>query len=364
MNKALTNRQISLILYSIIVGYGVVNIPQSTARVAGTSGWIPLLIATIVSVFITYMITYICYTHENQDFLQYSSKLVGRIISYIFIFIYIIYFFTFYTMLIKVYADTLNTSVLTKTPVWTLSLFFFLVVYFALTKGLATIARICELYGIFSIIGFITINTILFTHGEAVNLRPYVMPLSISTYLKACANTILPFLGMESLLFLPMNKSVNKRIFKYTAIIIGFIGLLYVYIFESTISVSGVDVITSYKSSLFLVVKGVEIPYLELFRRLDGIYIIYWTMNIFCSTCLWSYGTSAFINQLFNKLEYKHIVLLVSIIGFTVSQIPKKMELVEMLIKYNSYLGTIAALVIPFILLIMTKVKNYERKNP
>lgn len=362
MNKALTNRQISLILYSIIVGYGVVNIPQSTARVAGTSGWIPLLINTIISILVTYMITYLCYAQEKQEFLEYSTKLVGKVITYIFMLIYILYFFMFYTMLIKIYADTLNTSILSKTPVWSLSLLFFLVVYYALTKGLNTIARICELYGLFSILSFITINTVLFTHGEAVNLRPLIMPESIFTYIKACFKTIFPFLGMEALLFIPINKNSNRKVFKYTTSIVIFIGLLYIYIFESTISVSGVDVITSYKSSLFLVVKGVEIPYLEFFRRLDGIYIVYWTMNIFCSTCLWSYGASSFINQLFTKLQYKHIVLFVTAIGFIVSQIPKKMEIVELLIKYNGYMGLLTAFIIPCILLIITKVKKNDKK--
>lgn len=362
MNNFFSNRQISFIMYCIIVGYGIINLPKNAAEAAGTSGWICIALAIIIFIFITYIITYLQYVYEGKTLYEYSIQLVGKNITYIFISICIIYFFIFLTMLVRLYCETINMTILNKTPVMYLCILFYIVVFYALMKGINVIARMCEIYGALSIINFILINSILLTQGKIVHVRPFFYSGDYMMYLKGALKMVLPLLGMEVLFFIPFNRKKNKNIFKYTTLMVIFIGFLYIFVVEATLSVVGVDSIMNHKATVFSIIRGIDVPYLEFFRRLDGVYIGIWSMNAICASSLWAYGTTTFMSKILKNMKYKYISVIVIISSFIVSQIPKTTEQVENIINYDSYFGIMVFLVIPIILLVITKVKKYDKK--
>lgn len=362
MNNSLTNRQIAFIIYCTIVGFGIINLPRDVVDVGETGGWVSLVILTLVSIAITYIITYVSYVSEEKGLYEYCEMLIGKFFAYILIIVYAVYFFLFFTMITRIYSETVRITILPKTPPWSIALFFFIVVNYSLKKGLNVIARVCEIYGIINIIGNIFMGVILFTQGKSINLRPAFVKEDILTYIVGAPKLVFIFLGVEMILFIPFNKKNNKNAFKYTTIIVGIIGLLYILISEAVISVVGVETVMLYKASLFNVVRGVDVQYLEIFRRLDGIYIIIWTFNIFCSVSLWGYGVITCINKVFKNSQGGNRVIYITLLAFTVSQIPTSTNDVENLLQYNGYLGYITTFVIPIILLIITKVKKYDKK--
>jgi len=362
MNKFLTNRQISVILYSIIVGYGFINIPKTVMEVAGTGSWFPLLIAMFIFIAITYIITYLQYVYEGKTLYEYSQKLVGKLMSSLIIIVCLIYFFVFFSMIIRLYSETIKLIILNKTPVIFICMLMYIVVGYALTKGINVIARVCEIYVPIYVIGTIFICSLLLTKGRLVNTRPLFYVGDIMTYFKALKTTIFPFLGMEILLFIPISKTENKNIFRYTMLMVGFVGIIYIYIVESTMSVVGVESVILLKAAMLSILKGIDIYSLDIIRRLDGLYIVIWTMNLVCAMSLWAYGTIAIITRKIKSIKYNFMVIIIAIISFIVSQIPKTMEQVQLTINYNSYLGIVVFLIIPVILFIITKVKRYDKK--
>jgi spore germination protein len=363
MNSFLTNRQISFILYCILIGYGVINLPKNAAEVAGTGSWLSLLIVTIVFMVITYMITYLQYVYEGETLYEYSYRLVGNYIAHFFVIIYGIYFFINFSMIIRLYAEVIKLTILINTPIPYICVLFYMVIFYALTKGLNVIARMCEIYGLLNILGFIFVNSLLITKGSSLNIRPLFVIEDLTSYLKAIPTMALPFLGMEMLLFIPISRTKNKNIFKYTTLMVGFIGIIYIYIVECTTSVVGVDTVIYLKESIFTVVRGIDLPYLEFIRRLDGIYIIFWTMNVVCALSLWVYGVTIIISKISENIKYNHISIAITFISFIFSQLPKTKNHTELIIKYNSYFGIISSAVIPAILLFITKVKKYDNQK-
>lgn len=362
MNKALTNRQCGLILYTAIVGYGIINLPQNATEAGGTTGWISILIVTVVASLATYIITYLSYNNENRIVYEYSEELVGKFITFIFKIIFIVYFILIFSYLIRMYAETLKLVMLAKTPVWAIEILFYAVVFYAISKGPSVIGRVCELYVPMAIIGIIIMSFILFTQGRLINLRPFFMKQGVMSYLKSAFQLVLPFLGMELLLFMPISKKNNKGLFKYTTFTVLFIGLFYIFVVESAISVVGAETAVIYKASLFNIVRGVDVRYLEFFRRLDGIYMIIWTMDVFCSICLWGYSLTVSLGSIFKGARFNALLTVTIVISFIISLTPKSKLLVEKIINYASYLGIVAAFFIPTILFIVMKVKNNDKK--
>lgn len=363
MNNFLTNRQISVMLYSIIIGYSVINIPKDIAEAAGTGGWFSLLVATLIFLLITYIITYLQYTYEGKTIYEYSEILVGKVVTNIFLIIYLIYFFVFFSMLVKRYSTTIKIVLLSKTPEIFITILVFIVVGYALTKGINVIARVCEIYVPINILGTIFINYLLITKGKLVNLKPFFYSGDTMTYFKALLSTMLPFIGMEILLFMPITRRENKNIFRYTMLMVGFIGILYIYIVESAMSVVGVEILVLVRGTMLSILKGVDIYNLDIIRRLDGFYIVIWTTNLVCAVSLWGYGIIAILSRKIKRIKYNFLVIIIVVISFIISRIPKTADQIRLIIKYNSYLGIVVFLVIPVILFIITKVKKYDKKQ-
>ena len=362
MERFITNRQVSFVLYCIIVGYGIINLPKNTAMAGGTGGWVSIFIATLIFIPITYMLTYLQYLYEGKTIYEYSQELVGKLMTYVFMLVYIMYFFLYFTMIIRIYCETIALTILVKTPVMYLSILFYVVIGYAIIKGLNTIVRLCEIYGFLSIVFSIIFSLILFTQGKLVNITPIFVSDDIMVYLKGVSKMFLPLLGMEILTVIPFNKNNNKGIFRYTTLMVGFIGILYIYIVESVLSVVGVESIIYIKASIFGVAKGIDVSYLEFLRRLDGVYIFTWTLNIICAASLWGYGAATLTNKVFKSIRYNFIVIFMIILSFIIARIPKTMEQVENFITYLSYAGTMAFFLIPFILFLVTKVRKYDKK--
>ncbi len=364
MNESLTNRQMAFIIFGIVVGYGILNLPKNVAENAGTGGWFTLLTATAITMIFTYMITYLGYVHKNKTIYEYSNILTGKYIASIFMIIYIIYYFMLFTMITRMASEAIKLTILINTPVWVLCLVFISVVYYAVIKRLEVIARICEIYGLIIIVGIIIIHLSMFTQGKLIKLEPFFVVENIQPYLKATLVTVFPFLGIEILTIISFNKNKNnKRIFKYTVFMVGFIGILYILIVESCISVMGVESIVYYKDTLFTTIRRIDLKSLQFLERIDGIFLTVWMMGIFCTISLEAYASIFLISKLFKHINFKFIASIVMVLSFIIAQIPRTVDEVEKIMNYISYLGIATAGFIPTILFLITKVKKYDKKT-
>jgi len=361
MNEPITNRQIAFMIFAVVVGYGIINLPNNAAAAAGTGAWIPILFNTVIIVLFTYFMSYLGYNHENQTLFEYGQKLMGKILGKIITVIYMLYFLIVLSYLIRSYSEIVTLIFLPKTPVWVISLILLLVVGYALTKNLGTIARLTEIYVFLVIIGFVFIQIIIATQGEIVNIRPILGSEGITSYAKASFELFLPYLGLEIIMFIPLTKVKNKSIAKYTTLSIFFIGLLYIFVVESTISVVGIEDVVNYNASIFKVLKGIDLTYLEALRRLDGLYFIFWTMNSFCENCILSYLILSSSKKFFKNISPNIIVLFIIVISFILSQLPKTPSEMEIVPNIIRALGIITLMIIPTILIIIMKVKKNDK---
>lgn len=363
INKSLTNWQVAIMIYSSVFAYGVISLPKEITEIADTGGWFSVVIATIIFSGMAYIITYLQYTFQDKTLYEYSQQLVGKVITYLIITVIILYLFTYFTMIVRSYSEIIKLILLFKTPVMAICISFYIVVGYALIKGINAISRFCEIYCLVNILGFIFIISILATKGKLINIQPLFFSDDFAKYLQAVSRTILPFMGIETLYFLPINRIENRNIFKYITLILGLVGIMYIYILEVCISIVGADAIIYYKFPLFSIMKGIDIYHLEFFRRLDSICIFLWSLNIFSSTCLRGYEIVTFVKKISTRVKCKYIIAFVILLALIVLQIPKTVEQLDLILKYNSYLGIGITIVLPIILFTIMKVKKYDRQT-
>lgn len=362
MKENLTNRQIALVLFGIIVEYGIHTLPKNVALATGTGGWTTLAFNTIFFMFMAYIVTYIQYSNENKTLYGYSREFFGKYVAAILAILYIVYFMMIVTMDLRIYAEILRLILLNKTPVWATLFVFYSIVFFATSKKLQAIGRLAEFYSLLVIIGYLFLIFIVFTKAKLINMQPFFEGSQVPKYIKAIYRLMLPFLGVEILLLIPMDKAKNKNIFRYTILTMLGVGVLYILNFESSISVGGIESVINQKAPLFQTLRGLDVYRLEILRRLDGLYFIFWTMNMFTSGCIWSYGTTTLINDLIPKLKVNYILIVVVISEYIISLLPRTMMEIDQVMKIFSGISMATSIAIPIIIFIITKVKKYEKK--
>ena len=361
MNETLTNKQIAFVIFQIVVGYGIVSLPKKVAEIGGSGGWITLLISTLIFIFITNVFLYLGYTHKNQTLYEYSESLVGKYISKLIVVIYIIYFTLFSTSLIRISSETIKISVFEKTPTIVFVINFYLILYYTIIKRLRVFARLSEIYGIIFIVTILVIQFIMFTSGDYINLRPFIVIDDIPTYLAGIPKVLFSFYGVELIAIIPLSAKNNKNVFKYSSIMVGFIGFLYIIIVESCISLMGVDNIIYYEDALFVAIRRLDISYLEFLRRPDGIFIMAWLMSLICTIIGTAYGAVLLLSKLLKKIPFNLVTAGYILMSFVICQIPKTLFQVSDLITFINNFGVIPVFIIPLILSIITKLKN--RRN-
>lgn len=358
MNKHFTNRQICLMVYCIIVEYGVINFPKNAVEAANTGAWVSVIIASILFAIMAYVTAKLQYSYEDKTIYEYSSKLIGTFLTKIFTALFIIHYIILFSFISRMYCETINIVILYKTPVKYILLLLFIVISWLLMKGIGTIGRTCEIYATISILCFIILNIVLFSQGEFVNIRPLFEPSHIPLYLKGIPKMAFPLLGGEIIYFLPLNKIKNRNLPKYSFYTILGIGILYIFIIESSLSIVGVDLIVHQKSTVFSIIRGISPEYLEFFKRLDGLYITVWSLTIICACTLWSYFSTFLMTKIFPKTSYKKMGISIMIIAYILAIIPTSTNIVQTILKNEAYVGMFITFVIPIALLLTKKVRK------
>lgn len=354
----LNNRQIVFLILGAVVGYGILDLPKVIAEKAGTGGWFSLIITTIIAMIVVAINIKLAFSHNNKILPQYHEKLIGKFLGKIINLIYIIYFFLLSTLIVRAASEVVKNSILLKTPIWFLCLVFLATTYYALIRGGRGIVSICQTYGIIVIVSIIIVHILILTQGKSYNVMPVFNFKELGRYLKAGLNFQIPFLGVEIFLFTPLDKERNKGITKKVIYMLGFIGLMYILIVESSISVMSVNDIVQYNDALIATIRRVEIQSLEFFRRLDGLFIISWILSIFCTIFIYMYGLNLFVVKFLDAKNSNFTALIIIVVSFIVTQLPVTFEQVKASIKYIGFLGILCSMIIPTILLIITKVKN------
>lgn len=361
MNETLTDRQFAFIMLGAAIGQDLVYIPQLMAKEAGTGGWVTMLIATCIAAYLVYLFVYLGYVHKNKTLYDYSQELVGKYITYIFAGIYILYFFTIFSLNCRVFSEYLNIFTMPHTPVIALCLLLLLVILLVLIKRLRVLARLCEIYMSLVIIGALIISTIIIFQGRLVNMRPFFEVSEVSTYIKAIPTMQFPVVGIEILGCVAICKNNTKKVFKYSALSAFLYGACLIYVFEACLSVIGVDDIIHYDFTLFNVLRSIDVPYLDFLKRLDGIALMFWFMSVFCHLSLFAYGTIFYINKIFKRISYNLLVFIVLILAFFVFLLPQTYYQAKEVLIFISNAMVITSVLIPMILLIITKVKKYDK---
>ena len=361
--NAVSNRQLATILFLTLVGYSVIELPKVMAEKVQNGAWVTLIVTSVIFACFSLILTYMGTSFYEKTLYEYSAILIGKRLTQIISFIYIFYFFTVLTLITKSVALVIDSDYLEKTPLNLIVIFCIIPSLYAASKGLTNLARIIEIYGVITLITAIFLHSLMIYKGDNLNILPFFNPDEAGTYFKGILYTIVPFLGIEVITFIPLSENNGKRIMPVSFLTIIFIGFFYSFIVETVYMMLSIEDTVNYNDALIIAIRQLEIPLLQFFTRLDSIFYIVWLMSVFATMSIVLYGVKDYVGKLLPKLNSNISLIGIGLLNFIVSLFIDELESIAKIFQLLSYLGLVTLVGIPLLLMIVYMVRKNEANN-
>jgi len=360
VNNYITNRQIAFLLFLTLTSYSVVDIARAMAASAGYGSWLTILVASLLFAFIGLVIISLNYRFKGDMICDYSKKLTGNFISIVITMYYIFYFFLIVVFLNTQLSSILEAEFIPRTPRAVTMAVSIPIFCFIAYKGVITVGRLVEYYGLIYLIIMAAVFIIMLTQESTMRIRPFFNEADAYLYFQALREAIFPFLGIEILLVIPLSHKNGKSVKTTVFLAIISIGLFYALVVESTILKLGMNDIMHYNNSAIVAIRDMELSFLNFLKRLDVLFLTVGFSGFFMGISVVYTAILELLSKLIPKAKRWLLIMIIGVISFILAMIVLESQaFTEFVLDTGRYLGLIAALVIPITLLILSKVKKY-----
>lgn len=356
----ITSSQMVFILFAIMVGVGILSLPQTVADKAGVDGWIAIITGGLLAILSALLMTKLGTRFQTQSVMEYAPHLLGRFFGTIISILFVLYFIAFVGMVVRISADVTKLFLLDETPVEVIVISMLLMGIYLVQHGMNPIARFNECIQPLTV--FLLVFVLLFTIPDAEYGRNLpVLGDGLMPVWKSIPTTFFSYLGYEIIIFLlPFMKKPERG----SVIAIGTIVavmLLYVVIIVSCVGVLGVKEVLYVNYPLISIIKNIEVPggFLE---RLDAVMMLVWVPFAITTVVLYHYCASLITAQLVKLQEHRVISLFYFPIVFLVALLPKNVMEASRWSNSVSIAGMALNLVVPVILWAAYFVKRKKER--
>lgn len=364
--EKITSYQAFTLLYSTLFGVGVITLPRDVGEKAGNDMiWIILLSGLLVLVLVN-LISLLCRRFPEMTLVQFSAEILGsgkrpwtgKILSIPIVLMLIIFFIVGVTTVLRIFGETIASSMLRHTPLEAIILIFILTAAFGAGSRIEVIARLNEFLFPITLAPFLLMLFAAFQRGDITNVLPLfqIEPSKIfgsimkGTYSYAGYLVILMFAGFYG------KPEQMKRIHTSSIMTVMF---SYWYLCIISLGVLGIDEINNIMFPVLEVAKSVKLENL-LFERIEAAILSIWLVAAYTSVLnLYSAFVQVIIEFFSLSEKYRRWVAFLSLPVFVfLAMIPKNVPEIG---NYEDFVGVYelgVALFIPLVLLLVAVIRR------
>ncbi|XRG79428.1 GerAB/ArcD/ProY family transporter [Rossellomorea sp. GAMAL-10_SWC] len=352
----INNKQLFYLIILTQSGVAITTLPNKIYKVAGHDGWIsPILGGVIVQILIIFY--YSLYKKfPSKSFTDYTKIITNPFIGTCINISYFLYFLYVVLVISIRFSDIITTWIFPKSPSWLILILFLLTAYFVAKEDIQTIARTYILCS-FILIIFILLLLIAYDNVHIGRILP-IGQSPIKKIGSGAYSSFIEMLGFEIFLFIsPSFQDTKKKLLTLSFANV-FTTLLYTFIiFTSFIRLSNKE--NSYiLDPILYIFKTYNSKMIE---SLDTIFLSLWTIVICATVVTYIYIVSEDVHKRLILIvkNRKSILLFIILLIFAFYPfISLHVIRRETIINFGSYLDPIFIIIIPFLLLLINKVRG------
>lgn len=359
----ISNIQVGVFVFNSILGVGVLSLPASMVKAAGTDAWVLTIISGFVNIFFIYIICRNGKRLGDTGFVDALKMLFGKFLGTILVIPVFIYFIAFSGLVVRIFAETLKVYLLINTPLEFIILPLLLLGIMLARGGVEPTARFFEAVTPIIIVT-VVILIIMATPDkrEVTNIRPF-FTTPILDYIKGLKEGTFALSGFEILLVLFSFIRKREGVFKYSSISLLIIVAFYTIITVDCIMRFGADEMKTMIYPTMTLIKSIELPGAFL-EGMEGILISLWVLFVFTTVTALIFSYSVIGGDLLKQRERKHIISLFLPVMYLVSLTGDNIvELFDLTDKLTLYLGGYTIIVVPVLMFIMISLKKIGKNK-
>lgn len=330
--KMLNRYHVIFLAQSIMVGTGILSLPQKLSAMGYTEWFMPVLFGVVATLTLWPMV-WLCSKYPNENLFQINEILLGKVIGKVINLFFVLQFIVFSAGVISNYMHLIQSTALQEQTITLPVICLLLLLVYIISGGIKSIARFCMMTF------FITIGMFYFTRwaiekGEVSHLIP-LFNFDWQEFFDAFKKGYLSILGYELIMFYFPYIIDQKKAYRHS--LIGIWISIFLCFFTTVVSVI-------YYSEWQL--KNVEFSVLNLFKagefsfveRIDIIGITLWVFLILSSITAYVWCAKLGVDSLLKKKRNYQLFLLAAII-FLIVRMPFSREFQEKLFTASNYIG-------------------------
>lgn len=358
-SKIGTVEAIALIL-SVLAPFTVISLSRTFINEIKSSILLNIIYVTIIALFIAILIYSLFKKFPGLDIIDISTYLGGHILKNIIGFIFIAYFITTSSMLLRNFCEGLKVVYYPFTDIIYIILFFVIAVGIANNLGFNSTIKTTAL-----IFPFILISIILLFVGNLNNFSfqkifPILGDGFKNTFVLGITN-VGAFAGISYLYFLPpLLKDPSK--FKKISILSVILSGLFIFICVATLLfMFSIYVSTDEIMPLFSVSRYIEFG--SFFQRFESLFLLIWSIAFCCYLSI-SFKFSTYIfSKMFNLCDSSALINIFAILIFAIALLPKNYFVSSFFETYIYRYISIAIIGLGLLLLILSNLKNKKKEG-
>jgi spore germination protein len=364
--QVITSYQAFTLLYSTIFGAGVLSLPRSVGESAGNDMiWVILLSGVVVAILV-YLMTRLCQRFPGMTLVQFAPyilgsrkrKWVGYVISFPFLLMVALFFVMGTASVVRIFGETVVTTMLPRTPVEAVMLIFLLAAAFGAGSDLGVIAKLNEFLFPITLIPFLSMIYALFQSGEITNILP-LFQLDPMVLPKALMGGAFAFAGFQVVMIFSGFYQQPEKMKKANMISILAITISYWYLCAISLSVFGIDEV---KNLMFPVLEVAKVVKMEdiLFERIESAILSIWLVAGYTSVVNLFSALVQIIIEYFRLSErYRRWIAFLAIPVFLyLALIPENTQEVGIYADRIGLYDGVISVIIPVVLLLVAVIRK------
>ncbi len=170
--EIISTNQFVWMLFMIITSITVLEIPGLLIHSVGRDAWLAVMLAWFFDVLLAIVYAYMGLRFPGQNFIQYSVTILGKPFGRVLGLMFPLFFLLAASNLMKAIGILLSTMILPKTPMIVILTLGYLLIAYALKKGIEVVARVSEILSPIYLISFILLFITIIPSVKMDSLKP------------------------------------------------------------------------------------------------------------------------------------------------------------------------------------------------
>lgn len=366
--STITSYQAFTLLYSTLFGVGVLTLPRDVGEMAGNDLVWVILLSGLPVLLLVYLIGFLCRRFPGMTMIQFSAEIlgsekrewIGRILSIPFILMMVVFFILGVTTVLRVFGETISSSMLRHTPLEAILLVFILTAAFGAGSKMGVIAKLNEFLFPITLAPFLLMLFAAFQRGDITNVLP-LFQIDPSRIFKSVMKGTYSFAGYLVIMMFAGFYQDPGRMRKVHTVSLLTVIASYWYLCVISLGVLGVDEINRVMFPVLEVAKSVMLEDM-FFERIEAAILSIWLVAAFTSIMnLYAAFVQAIIEFFKLSEKYRRWIAFLTMPGFLLlAMIPQNVPQIG---RYEEFVGVYEVVVSLFIPLFLLLVAVIRRKK-